>query len=1128
MRSLLLLAGLTLLSGVASAQTAGEITGEVKDQSGAIAPGVPVIATNSETNAARTTSTNSAGVYSFPSLNPGKYNVKVEAPGFQTSLRSGVELQVQQTARVDFTLTVGQASQTIEVSASGEMLTTESASVGTVIQEKSINDLPLNGRNFLQLVALSPNVTYGFAAPSIASGRQGGDRVNQNISIAGMRGTMNNYTLDGVSDTDVNFNLYIMVPSVDALQEFKVQSGIYPAEFGREAGQINVSTKSGTNQYHASLFEFLRNSALDAAPYDFAGTHPKKSPFRWNQYGFTLAGPVSIPKLFSGKDRLFFMSNYEGFKSRRTDQAFYTVAPDSWRRGDFSSFKTDLFNPYTRVKNNGVSTATLFTPRNVIPPSLIDPTSLKLMAYLPSANLTTATVNNNLQLAQKTTIDKNQFTQRIDFTESASSQWFGRYSWTDEDSVTPSLPLSGSTLVTNSKQYMLSNTRVLSPSKVNEFRFGYTKLFNAVAQELSGTRDVVNELNLPFKTEDPLSWGIPAVALATDGLSGFGNSTNGPFVINDKIIQGTDNFNWIHGKHSLRFGGEYRFDEYNQAGNQYTRGQFQFNGSFTANPANGVGGTAAADFLIGAPFRTDLAVTIAKGDLQSKSFSLYLDDTYKLTRSLTVTLGLRWEVIPPWTDIGGTATNFQFRESLPNEANVAQNRHPVFVRTGTGDFYEGVNLRYVYPTGIQTARDGRLGDALVNTDWKNFAPRFGIAYSPSPKWSFRTGFGIFYSQETANSKFDLNRGLSGRVTQNTDATGFPTVTYKNFFNPAVLPVQLTPGLLWAVSSDIHTPYSMMYLFNIQRLIGTSTTVEAGYTGVLHRHLQNQVNADAGLPGITAAALRAPYPEFAAGGIELTQGWGTGSYNALGVKVSQRYKTGLTSLLSYTWSKSLDDGSAIRGTLGDQYPENSRCIRECEWGPSGFNTPHRLVTSVLYELPFGRGKRFLSHGGILNQLVSGWQTSTIFTAQSGRPLYPTAGWDAAGQVVQPNSNRFNATGKYPYAASPSAYQWFDSSAFTNVTAGNFGTAGRNSLIGPSTWNLDMSLLKSIHITERQVVQIRFETFNTPNHVELGSPVSNWGNSTQTPAANFGKIQDTATTRGTATDMRQIQAGLKYTF
>src|SRR5713226_5019383 len=264
MRQISILLGLCLPINAASAQTFGEITGEVKDQSGAVAPNASLTVTNTATNAARNTRTNEAGIYSFPALVPGPYQVKVEAPGFQPMVRSNIELQVQQTARIDFSLTVGQATQTIEVSGSAQLLTTESATVGTVIEQQSIVDLPLNGRNFLQLVALSPNVTFGFAAPNNVQRRQGGSRTEQNISIAGMRGVWNNYTLDGVSNTDVNFNLYIQLPSVDALQEFKVQSGIYPAEFGREAGQINVSTKSGTNDYHGTVFEFLRNSELDA------------------------------------------------------------------------------------------------------------------------------------------------------------------------------------------------------------------------------------------------------------------------------------------------------------------------------------------------------------------------------------------------------------------------------------------------------------------------------------------------------------------------------------------------------------------------------------------------------------------------------------------------------------------------------------------------------------------------------------------------------------------------------------------------------------------------------------------------------------------------------------------------
>jgi hypothetical protein len=1138
-----LVAGVFLAMRLVSAQTLGEITGEVKDQSGAVAPNATVTVTNTGTNAARSTSTNEAGIYSFPALVPGNYQIRVEAPGFQPIVRTNIELEVQQTARIDFRLVVGQAAQAIEVTGAGVALATENATVGTVIGQKSIEDLPLNGRNYLQLVALSPNVTYGFMAPNNVQRRQGGTRTEQNISVAGMRGVWNNYTLDGIANTDVNFNLYIQLPSVDALQEFKVQSGIYPAEFGREAGQINVSTKSGTNDYHGTVFEFLRNSDLDAKPYDFIGTSPAKTPFRWNQYGFMLSGPVRVPKLFNGRDRLFFMSNFEGFKSRRTDLGLYTTPPDSWRHGDFSSFKTPLYDPMSRtIGPNGQVTATVF-PGNHIDPARFDPISLKLLGFWPSPNLNTPTVASNYQNPQKTTIDKDQFNQRIDFNESAKSQWFGRFGWTDEFTVQPGLPLSGITLYTNSKQYMVSNTRVLSAAKVNEFRFGYTTLINNSSQELANKRDVVKELGLPYST-GPESWGIPAITGFNLGLSPFGNDSNGPFLLNDKIVQVLDNFSWVLGKHSLRFGGEYRWDDYNNYGNQFERAQFQFTGAYTANPIGLVGGNGAADFLLGNIARTDLALGPAAGDFKADSLAFYVDDTYKLTPKLTLTIGMRWEAVQPWKDDLQNEVNYQFRTGLPSAVNVDPGLHPVFVRAGIGDFYDGLVFRYV---GAQTARDGRLGDRLIASDWNLLAPRFGVAYSPSSKWSFRTGFGIFYSQETANSRFDLNRGTSGRASQTPNLGVAPTVTYLNFFSRATLPVLIPPGLTWGVAPDIGTPYAMNYLFNIQRQLGSGSTLEVSYSGLLDRHLQNQNNGAGLLPynapgvpsGITSPAARAPYPEFQSG-IELTEGGGRGNYNALGIKVTQRLASGLTSLVSYTWSKALDDGSAIRGTgitgqnLGDMYPEDPRC-RKCERGPSAFNTPTRLVASIVYDLPFGKGKSFVNHGGVVNQLVGGWQTSGIFTAQSGRPLYMMAGWDAAGQVIVGNQDRLNSTGIDPYLPSDkqSANQWFNLAAFSNLTAGQFGNVGRNILTGPSVWSLDFSAIKNFAFTERQRLQLRVESFNTLNHPALGSPITNWGGNTPTPAPNFGLIRDSVTggtffTPGTAYQMRQVQFALKYIF
>src|SRR6266851_5253011 len=345
-----ILAGVTSLALPSFCQTFGEITGEVTDSSGGVAVGALVTVTNPQTNFTRQAITNNAGNYTFPALLPGVYNVRAEMQGFQTEIRTGVELQVQQVARIDFQLKVGSLAETLEVSGGAPLLTTENATLGTVIDNQRIVELPLNGRNFLQLVALSPNVNATFADGGAATSRQGGDRASQNFSVAGQRREFNYYTLDGVANTDVDFNTYSFLPSIDALQEFKVQTGVYSAEFGHEAAQVNVSTKGGTNDYHGALFEFLRNSKLDARPYGFTSQVPDKSPFKWNQYGFTLGGPIQIPKLFNGRNRT---------------QTVYGTAPAAMRTGDFSQLLpgTVIRNP----ANNGAP-----FDKNMIPPDKLD------------------------------------------------------------------------------------------------------------------------------------------------------------------------------------------------------------------------------------------------------------------------------------------------------------------------------------------------------------------------------------------------------------------------------------------------------------------------------------------------------------------------------------------------------------------------------------------------------------------------------------------------------------------------------------------------------------------------------------------------------------------------------------
>jgi hypothetical protein len=1141
MRRLLFVLGLCLASGLAvHAQTAGQITGEVRDASGAVVPNVTITATNTGTSAERVTVTDAAGVYTIPALVPGFYTLKAVATGFKVVEHPNVELQVQQVLRQDFALEVGQTTQTVEVTGSAELLTTDSAAVGTIIEQKQIIDIPLNGRNYIYLVALSPNVSQGFSPPGQATGREGGLRANVDISVSGYRGVWNNYTLDGIENTDPDFNLYIQSPSIDALQEFKVQSGIYPAEFGWEAAQVNVSTKSGTNAYHGAVYEFLRNDFFDAKNYDFTPVEQAKSLYQQNQYGFVLGGPVVIPKLYNGRNKLFFMSNYERLKYNNTINTLYTMPPAAWFTGDLSSAlpKTQLYNPYTGAA----------FPNNQIPSSMFDPTSVKYMPYWPKANLTTATVANNFLNPQTTTERFQQFNQRIDFNQSASSQWFGRYSWTNESTVMPSLPLSGSTIYTSSRQYMFANTHVFSPTKVNEFRFGLTTFYNVLGQQLSGVTNVNGALGLPTPLPNPAVWGIPSLLGLAGGLSGPGNGTNGPYAINDKIGQIVDNFSWVHGKHSIRFGGEVRYTVYKQYGNEYARGGFQFGGIYSDGSAylantSVSAASSFADFLLGALSRTDLAVTIAKTDDTASGFATYVDDTYKLTPKLTLTLGLRYEMMQPWKDLFGNTVNYFFPLGRPTafEGPLPTQDQAVMVRNGTGKFYDNVNFRY---NGVLTARDGRLGDRLETTDWNNVAPRIGIAWSPTSKWSVRAGWGVFYSQESGNSRFDLARNLSGRATSiesPTPTAPLPTLTWLNFINPNVLPVNLNAGLTWGMDPNIRTPYSMTDELYVQRQFGQNSTLEVGYTGINSRKLQNLINADPGIPcgtsvcaaggSYTQATLRAPFPAEANGGIQYLVGNGDANYNALGVKFTQRATHDLTLLVAYTYSRALDFGSAIRGTDGDQFAENPYCIK-CEYGPSAFNLDNRFVASALYELPIGRGKAVDVHNWLADALVGGWQVNAIVTDQSGQPMSPQ-GWDAAGQIVVPNSNRTDYVGNPNLPrGTRSINAWFNKTAFTEPLpspTGAFGTSGRNSITGPSFQDLDFSVMKNFRITERQTLQFRWENFNFTNHPQFGTPNDMYSSGsayTLTPPATFDTITTLANNNNAT--MRQMQFALKYIF
>ena len=822
------------------AQTLGEITGLVTDPSGAVIPGARVTITNDNTNAARSTTTNEAGVYSVPSLSPGMYSARAEADGFQSVVRSGVGLQVQQIARINFEMKVGQVAEVIEVSGGAPLLTTEDATVGTVIENRRIVELPLNGRSYLQLVALSPNVSFGFAPNGTAQGRQGGARSDESISISGQRAVFNYFTLDGIDNTDVSYNLYLFLPSIDALQEFKVQTGIFPAEFGRATAQINVSTKSGTNQFHGALFEFLRNSALDANNYSFTSVHPVKDPFKRNQFGFTVGGPIV-------KDRLFFMTNYEGLRDRKGLRTVATVPDNTMRAGDFSGISSIIYDPASRQRQtDGTITATPFA-NNMIPSSRWDPKTQQLLEFYPEPNVPGTGLSRNYQSTEGRNLTNDQLTVRADWIESDNSTWTGRYSYSNEVAQAPQIfPQQGSKLETYPKQVLASNIRVLSASTVNEFRFGYSRWINENLNYNANVRDVVGELGgIPGIAEPfPEIYGIPQVGIS--GFDGFGDFGFLPFIDRNNYFQFVDNMSITRGKHTYRFGGEIRRDHFDELGNSFPRGAFNFDGFATKNPASAAGtGYSFADYMLGDVRTTDGAIILANTKLRRTGFSLFFDHTWKVRPKLTINMGLRYENTPPYYDARDSMVN----ALVPSAFDGSQ--HPTLVRPGSGDFYDGVP--FIYDPAIQTVRSNDpMGRRLIASDNNDLAPRLGIAYSPSDKWTFRAGAGAFYVQDTGNSVFDMGRNVAGRRRGEAN-NDFPDLSFTTPFQDLGAGIFSTPYVLANIYNRT-TPYVLQYLFNIQRQLTEDTVLEVGYIGNAGHKIERMLAFNIPLPGPGAVAI----------------------------------------------------------------------------------------------------------------------------------------------------------------------------------------------------------------------------------------------------------------------------------
>ena len=1089
-----------------SAQTpSGEISGTVVDSSGSVLPGVRVTLTNSGTNAVRLTETNETGVYVFPAVPPGTYSLKVELEGFSTAQQTNINVQVGSANRFPFTMAIGQLTDVVSVVADTPVIQTENASIGTVIENRSIVELPLNGRNYLQLASLIPGATTNGPASAQGQQRMGGQRNSFSLNVAGQRIHYNHYSLDGVENTDLNFNSYMLLPSVDALEEFKVESGIFGAEFGRAVAQINASTKSGTNAFHGTVFEFVRNAKMDSKNY-FDPKDKPIAPFSRNQFGATIGGPVL-------SNKLFFMFNWEGLREEKSLTSNASLPLTAWKAGDFSNLRDAngnlivIYDPATAVfdaAGNVVVAPTAF-PGNRIPANRIHQASQKLLRYYPTPDQerTGANFVNN----EARDVNSDQYTYRIDYTQSATMNWFFRHSISHELGYDPfAIPDMGSNTDTDVNQMVLGITQTIGTNKLNDMRIGYGQLKNAHISPRANVENVVKELGINIPSDNPLYWGVPNIGVTA--LSGLGEESDAPFINDDKTIQFVDNFSWILGNHSVKFGGELRRVLYDQIGGVVTRGRFNFDGRYTRQPllpAAQRGGAAFADFLLGSMNNSESQVGAPIADFRSNYYAVYIQDNWKVTPNVTIDFGLRWEYDQPFTDVDDKIVNIDYVWD--------NSRAPVFVRTGTGDPYEG-NPPFSLGS-IPYVRDGRFGRGAYKPDYNDVAPRLGLAWSVDPKTVVRAGGGIYYVRDIGNAVFDTVRNAPFTIRNSEPAETFrPNLSFEQPFARTG-----SPTFILAAEYDVPSSYIGQWSLGFQRELPGQISAEVTYfgsRGVHLRRLQTYNNTEPS--SLANTNLSRPFPDL--GGMQVMNAPSSSEYNALYLKAQKRFSHGISFLSSFSYGKSVDNGSGVRTSVGDPLTPSNNYDLALETGPSAFDFRKRWTSSWIYELPFGSGRKYMNSNTALDYVLGGWQIGGILTFQDGFPFTlgcSTGTVQNGGGMCYPDP----APGSPDWQLDdPTRERWFNTAAFVDRnpeygTGFRYGTVKRNTVVGPGIKSLDMSFNKNFRIADDSL-EFRIEVFNLPNAAIWGQPGSQLG----TP--NYGVITSTRL------DSRQIQLGLKYVF
>lgn len=1159
LRQVILIVALALAIGGASfaQQQTAELSGRITDPSGAVVPDAAVTVANASRGIRRVVTSDKQGDYVVPLLPPASgYSVSVSKQGFKQATRGGITLQVAQVARVDMTLEIGSATQSVSVSAAPPLLASQTSSLGQVISQRSIMQMPLNGRSPFRLVRLTPGVVF---SPS-AFGQFGDVAVNTtwdtNFSINGGRSQSNEVLIDGVPSTTGYFDQITTIPSIDDTQEFKVQSDNLAAEYGRFAGGVvNVATRAGTNQFHGDIYEFLRNSSLDANDFFDNRAGVNIPAFQMNQFGFAAGGPVVVPKIYHGKNKTFFFASYQGTRRNQGTTFLGTVPTQAQRNGDFSQTRDSagkpvtIYNPFSTVPNPGNPsqyTRDSFSG-DKIPSTLIDPVAAKLISFYPLPNTTGAafTGANNFISNAPLIVDQDEGSIRIDQNVTNRYRLFGRFAMSDTELTqpnsfgnlaTPNPGAVGTTFFRN-RSFTLDNTITIDPTLLLTVNYGFARWYQ-LRQTLSYG---FNNATLGFPGSLVSQIQVPMFpAVVVQGFTGLANQS---FLNNGNDSHSLlSSLTKITGRHTLTAGVDLRLHRINFLNVSNGGGIYRFAVAQTQGPNPNVfspaAGNGIASMLLGAG--TSGSIPIGSGvEMQDWYYAGYVQDDFRATHKLTLNFGLRYETESPYVDRHNKLASFN--AALPSPAK--NNQFPNL--TGGLEFAgAGGNPRNVY-----------------GWDLDNFGPRFGFAYTPMHDTVVRGGFGVFYAPlETSDNAVGYNPspGFSSSTPWVTSLNGGLT-PFSLLSNPfpggLVAPTGSSLGASTFLGQAISvwdpnpkTPQTLQWNFDVQRQLPSDLLVDIAYVGARGLYLTNHLDMDTlnptylsqgtGLqklvmnpfssivptgslaqPKVAASQLLLPYPQFT-DVTEINSTWGSSIYHAMQLKVNKRTTHGVSFLASYTVGKLISDVSSQLAPIGEQ--NNVSGIQNwydlnAERSLSDIDIPQILIVSSVAQLPFGPGRRFFAgEHGIAGKLMGGWEATGILTEQSGFPLGLSV--PIAGGGDRPNSAGISANLPSSRSTGEKVLEWFNTQAFTIPPAFTFGNVSRTlpNVRTPGLHNLDFSLIKQTRLTERVGLEFRAEAFNIFNQTHFWRPDTDMADPT------FGQLNSTIL------NPREIQFALKLSF